>query len=323
MLQDREPDLNWEQFAERLLERFSPTDKFHLRSKFYERKQGGTENVLSYIESKLELANKAHIDNEDSETIAVIQRGLTSRFANLALTEFSSLKDFMTAARKASSWHERTTKRVETAHYASESQQTARSSSSSSAIRPIATANQRSPLRNAPKSPTKRSNPTEPQQSQHYARTFHRTPPSSPTSRPLASSARTSPKRVSATPPRQQTNCYACGKSGHIARNCSAKQNASLMNRRDIERTICEVLEIGAIPGVTGVINGHKVRVVLDTGCSALLISAKCANRCGLKAKWQEDHPIFIGANGKYLKYRGTVKCNLKLEGYELELRML
>ncbi|RWR99371.1 hypothetical protein B4U79_17035, partial [Dinothrombium tinctorium] len=80
---------------------------------------------------------------------------------------------------------------------------------------------------------------------------------------------------------------------------------------------------VGAIPGVTGVINGHKVRVVLDTGCSALLISAKCANRCGLKAKWQEDHPIFIGANGKYLKYRGTVKCNLKLEGYELELRML
>ncbi|RWS01647.1 hypothetical protein B4U79_16705 [Dinothrombium tinctorium] len=107
LLNERQPNLTWKQFGEELKKRFAATDRFQLRLELFERKQGSREKLLAYIESKLDLCRRVDVDMSESEQVAIIQRGLTERYSGLAITKFTSLSDFMDAAKTAATWFER------------------------------------------------------------------------------------------------------------------------------------------------------------------------------------------------------------------------
>ncbi|RWR98390.1 hypothetical protein B4U79_17180, partial [Dinothrombium tinctorium] len=77
----------------------------------------------------------------------------------------------------------------------------------------------------------------------------------------------------------------------------------------------------GSVPGVEATINGNRVNVVLDTGCEEILMSAKCAQKCGLKINTPAKGKRFVGPSKENLKYIGTTKCLLRFADSEVTLR--
>ncbi|RWR99788.1 hypothetical protein B4U79_19201, partial [Dinothrombium tinctorium] len=147
----------------------------------------------------------------------------------------------------------------------------------------------------------------------------------------------------------QAPRCYACNKPGHLARDCRTnrrrkqrssssatdpnsgvkskfrnqfKKRVKPTSRKTPLPSIIPSLFIGgSVPGVEAIINGNRVNVMLDTGCEEILMSAKCAQKCGLKINTPAKGKRFVGPSKENLKYIGTTKCLLRLADSEVTLR--
>ncbi|RWR98630.1 hypothetical protein B4U79_19248, partial [Dinothrombium tinctorium] len=267
------------------------------------------------------------------------QNGLNEKFATLAMATHNTITEFMAAAKTAANWYIRSyrEKQREVRKYSVNmvDQKLTPISKSLNRQQNLTLAYKVQPLSPTPK-----------------ARTFRRSPPQSPKENRYKN-------EKSRTPSPPQNLCYSCNRPGHIARNCRLRRNpkwisdnlekivermdeltkriqavsgsasvetkkrvTSTLGRRKPPLVISSFFINGSIPGVEGIIRGHKVNVVLDTGCGGVLMSSECANNIGILPKLPKVGTVLLeGPTGERLDYRGDTCCDLVLAGKKVRVK--
>ena len=138
------------------------------------------------------------------------------------------------------------------------------------------------------------------------------------TSRPQTASA---PQGYSSFKPR----CYECNRVGHLARDCQQSQSSAPSSttrqlRSNTATVPSDKKKVSSIrhvvserPVVTGIVNGCRVRLLVDSGASGSVLP-----RSGFAAESSQPHE-FRTATGDGMQIDGSLNTHLKLDGWEGE----
>ena len=81
---------------------------------------------------------------------------------------------------------------------------------------------------------------------------------------------------------RSKIKCFECGKVGHIKKECyrNKAKKVNIVNCDSVQQV--NMVLVTELPEITGMVNGTKMKMILDSGASISLISRKCAELNGV-----------------------------------------